>query len=267
MKFKGIIALGITLLFCQMNTWATSLVPPKINKIDTPARILFVGNSFSFYNNGIHNQLGALLRSANKWQAGKSYLRLSTLSGGALHEHQLDLDYQLNSAKKPYHAVVLQGHSKEAIDPKKHKAFKTALNQLSQQIRRANAQPILFMTWGYAGDDKMSDQLANAYIEAANELDMLVVPVGLAFIQAQKAFPQINLYIQDVLGVNVQGELSYRSDIKHPSQAGSYLAACVFYASLFHESPEGLVYRADLSTETAEKLQKLAWQVVQDFYR
>ena len=32
----------------------------------------------------------------------------------------------------------------------------------------------------------------------------------------------------------------YFSDGSHPSPAGSYLAACTFYATLFHASPVGL---------------------------
>jgi hypothetical protein len=39
---------------------------------------------------------------------------------------------------------------------------------------------------------------------------------------------------------------------------GTYLAACVFYAALFHQSPVGLAYRAGLSQDVAQELQALA---------
>lgn len=37
----------------------------------------------------------------------------------------------------------------------------------------------------------------------------------------------------------------YEPDLRHPSVAGSYLAACVTYATLFKASPVDLKYTAD----------------------
>ena len=34
----------------------------------SPLRVLFVGNSFSFFNSGIHNQVSNLIRASGKWQ-------------------------------------------------------------------------------------------------------------------------------------------------------------------------------------------------------
>jgi hypothetical protein len=55
-------------------------------------------------------------------------------------------------------------------------------------------------------------------------------------------------------------------DRRHPTLAGSYLAACTFYAALFAESPVGHPYTAGLSDEAALTLQKIAWQTVQRYY-
>jgi hypothetical protein len=43
--------------------------------------------------------------------------------------------------------------------------------------------------------------------------------------------------------------------------AGSYLAACVFYAKIFGESPVGVNYSAGLADETAAYLQQVAADV------
>jgi len=53
------------------------------------------------------------------------------------------------------------------------------------------------------------------------------------------------------------------SDGSHPAPAGSYLAACVFYATLFGESPAGLNYHADLSPDEAQFLQAVAAQAAE----
>ena len=59
-------------------------------------------------------------------------------------------------------------------------------------------------------------------------------------------YPEINLY---------------HSDGKHPSLAGTYLAASVFFATLYNKSPVGgaLPVDSDMTPETAEKLQIIAW--------
>src|SRR5207249_9124482 len=47
-----------------------------------------------------------------------------------------------------------------------------------------------------------------------------------------------------------------------PSEAGTYLAACVFYATIFRESPKGLGYHGSVSAEVAAKIQSVAAETV-----
>jgi len=54
----------------------------------------------------------------------------------------------------------------------------------------------------------------------------------------------------------------YKKDIKHPSLAGTYLAACMFYAAFYQQSPIGLPYTADLSHADATILQRVAWETL-----
>jgi hypothetical protein len=51
-------------------------------------------------------------------------------------------------------------------------------------------------------------------------------------------------------------------DRKHPTLAGTYLAACVFYAVLNENSPEGIAYTAGLDPVDAAFLQHIAWETV-----
>jgi hypothetical protein len=48
-------------------------------------------------------------------------------------------------------------------------------------------------------------------------------------------------------------------DGSHPTPAGTYLAACVLFATIFDRDPRGLPYRAGLSPEAAAELQAAAW--------
>lgn len=72
---------------------------------------------------------------------------------------------------------------------------------------------------------------------------MAVAPVGAAWqtAVAQKAFPAL-----------------WQDDGSHPTVQGTYLAACVFYATIFRQSPMGLSYHDGLSDAEAIKLQEVA---------
>jgi len=76
-----------------------------------------------------------------------------------------------------------------------------------------------------------------------------VAPVGLAWKQAMDNDPDslINLY---------------STDNSHPSIAGTYLTACVMYATIFQKSPLGSGYFAGLSESDARFLQQMAEDVV-----
>ncbi|KFZ29438.1 hypothetical protein IDAT_03560 [Pseudidiomarina atlantica] len=243
---------------------ALALIAPA-QADEEPKRVLFVGNSFSFYSNGIHNHFANLLRAEGAWQAGENRVRLLTLSGGHIHETGRLLNSYLSSGDDDWHAVVLQGHSNEPIDEKKSARFEKAMELMIKALRERDIQPLLLMTWGYQNEPSMSRKLQAAYERVGKRHDALVVPVGVAFAAAAEQHPDIHLFVKDVRGATNE-QLLYRRDIKHPSMAGTYLAACVMYASLYHRSPEGNLFTADLDADTARTLQRLSWQVVADYF-
>jgi hypothetical protein len=75
---------------------------------------------------------------------------------------------------------------------------------------------------------------------------------GLAFGKSIAKMPELNLYVPD---------------LRHPSVAGSYLAACVTYATLFKASPVDLKYTAGLDPAIAKHLQTVAWETVQEYFK
>jgi hypothetical protein len=87
------------------------------------------------------------------------------------------------------------------------------------------AVPVLFMSWAYSDRPGMTAELADAYTQAGNANAALVIPAGLAFARALERRPALILHA---------------ADKRHPSFAGTYLAACTAYATLFKKSPAGL---------------------------
>jgi hypothetical protein len=97
----------------------------------------------------------------------------------------------------------------------------------------------------------MTIPLAEAYTTAGNNNDMLVIPAGLAFAQAIRQRPALELY---------------QADKRHPSPAGTYLAAATAYATLYGKSPVGNPFVGALDAATAGFLQTVAWETVQAYF-
>lgn len=102
--------------------------------------------------------------------------------------------------------------------------FHESARELVAMVREEGAEPAFYMTWAKEAFPSQSDVLASAYADIAQELSAGLAPVGRAFATVRRLRPDLGLYV---------------SDGSHPNAAGSYLAACVIYASLTGESPIG----------------------------
>ena len=131
-----------------------------------------------------------------------------------------------------------------------------AARVLDEAISSAGAETLLYMTWGrengmadvgFAAYTPMQDQITLAYRALGEELGVQVIPAGVAW--------------QRVAGRETGVDL-WQSDGSHPTVAGTYLVACVMYASIFEDSPVGISYRAGLSRPDARSLQETAAEVV-----
>jgi len=154
--------------------------------------------------------------------------------------------------------VVLQEQSQiPSFDPiYRAKEFDPYVSLLTQKISAAGARPLLFLTWGYRNGDRrnlpddtfaaMQTRLYSGYWDAARSTGAAIAPVGLAWSEAVASRPQLDLWA---------------SDGKHPSRLGSYLAACVFYATLTGRSPVGDTFTDGLNESDARFLQSVAWDI------
>jgi hypothetical protein len=222
---------------CAQNTVAS---------IPAPEKILFVGNSFIYYNNSLHNHYRALNRSAVGESVGRA--RSMTISGGQLPEHAAGLPAML--ASEEWDIVVLQGHSRGPIEKATAIPFRIAARDYTKLIREVDAKPVFFMTWAYENRPEMTALLDDAYSSIGAELNAQVVPVGLAFEKVSNERPDVALRT---------------ADGRHPTLAGTYLAACTFFAALNGRSAEGLDYDAGLDAGVASYLQRSAWMIVQSY--
>jgi hypothetical protein len=152
--------------------------------------------------------------------------------------------------------VVLQEQSQIPSFPADDRAreFTPYVGRLAHEVRRSGAQPLLFVTWAHRTGDRrnvsgdtyaaMQQRVVDGYWDAARAANAAVAPVGVAWAEALSRRPELELWARDGT---------------HPSRAGSYLAACVFYALLTRRSPVGNAYSADLEPAVARFLQRVAW--------
>jgi hypothetical protein len=224
---------------------------PRVTRVDPPRHVLFVGDSLCYYNGSLHAHLRNLVDAADPGHAKDYTFKSVTISGGFLNQHAGGLPYMLQYRK--WDLVVLQGQSTEpmASDTKHVGRFRATARGFDGVIRSFGAKTAFFMTWAYQGKPEMTDALAEGYEGIGNELDDLVVPVGLAFRNSLAKRPELILHFKDHM---------------HPSMAGTYLAACTFYAALYGKSPVGNAYTADLDADTAKFLQGVAWDTVRAYY-
>jgi hypothetical protein len=157
-----------------------------------------------------------------------SLIARKTAAGGATLEDHLNGKKKLQTVKLidegVYAAVVLQDQSQRPVEFAENTI--KDIGVFCERIRHSGATPYLFVTWARESAPQTQAALTKTYEQAARIHNAKVVPVGPAWERARKLNPAIRLY---------------EKDGSHPSELGTYLAACVFFAVLTGESPQGLV--------------------------
>jgi uncharacterized protein DUF4886 len=255
------VVLGSVAAQAQTKPTVTSLGP------DFPKSEIFIGNSFFYYNNGMPDHLRKLERAADPEHEKEYRATMVTIGGSGFDWHDVEsyfrpnaigsysFDDQNNVVFNPpgrmFDAAVMMDCSQCPIHPKLKSVFTEFAKKDAAIVRAHDAKPVFFMSWAYADKPEMTAELAEAYTVAGNANNTLVIPAGLAFARAREKQPELNLYAPDR---------------RHPSLAGTYLAACTTFAALTGRSPVGNKYLSDLDPATAKFLQDVAWETVQAYY-
>lgn len=213
-----------------------------------PGRILFLGNSYTFYNGGLPMHVENLVESAHpQWDV---YTEMIAPGGMTLQGHWDNQNTREAIQNGNWDFVVLQEQSTRPVDnPQLMYEYAVLLDSI---ITESGAETMFFMTWARENNPGMIEPLAEAYSFIGDQLDAVVSPVGLAFDLSLDTDPTVQLYA---------------GDGSHPSQLGTYLAGCVFYAVLWDESPVGITDNSfpEMTTAEREYLQGIAWQTVLDY--
>jgi hypothetical protein len=225
-----------SLLFALTFCYATSTFAAKAE--EQPIRILFIGNSYTYYND-----MPLLLEDLAAESGVARPVETETIAYGraTLKDHWSKGQAQAAIAGKHWDYVVLQEHSQLPLrDLPRTRQYVRLFND---KIKASGARTILYLTWARAFAPSTQASLDEAYENIARDIRAAVAPVGPAWQIARREWRGIRLY---------------ESDASHPTLAGSYLAAYVLHVSLFGQLPDESSVPDGLTTTEHKVLLKAA---------
>lgn len=225
-------------------------------------RVLFLGNSYTYVNN-----LPLLIANVAHAGGDSLFYDSNCIGGYSFYDHVNDASSLAKISAGNWDAVVLQAQSQEpSFSPAQVNAQTLPYAiQLDSVIKHYNpcALTVFYETWGRKTGDAsncpfyppvctysgMQNRLRASYKLFADTVKGCMAPVGEAFRKLMSLNSQIDLY---------------QADLSHPSLEGSYLAASVFYESLFAHSVITNSYNPGVSGGTLTLLQQVAHSLVND---
>jgi len=238
------VILGGFLSACNSPSCGVKPAAPTVQKI------LFIGDSFTFVNDGVYSHVKELASSAPH---PKTIVVDSETQGGAT--------FKILQGKKSVHDKIRNGHFDVVVmqddlpEYTEHNVTPFVVNGslFEKEVLQSGATPVIFMAWAYERLNWITlDEIIAAHEDFSLKHGVSVSPVGLAFQRALADRPRLAM-----LG----------PDKEHETLHGTYLAANVIYATLFGESPIGCTYHPKgISAEEADFLQHVAWETVQAWH-
>lgn len=219
-------------------------------------KVLFLGNSYTDVNN-----LPQLIHDV-AISAGDTLIYDKNAPGGyRLENHFNDLTSKAKIMAGGWDYVVLQGQSQEPVTYTN--GFLTAGIELYTLIKQYNNCAVImpYITWGRKNGDAgncpffpevctyqgMDSALKSKYLYLSKFINGEASPVSVVWNYLRKNHPSIELY---------------DADESHPNAAGSYAAACCFYASIFKKDPTLITDNFGLSSTDANIIKNAAKEEV-----
>ena len=195
-----------------------------------PDRILFIGTSDTYYNEGVDKHLQGMAASASprlRIEADSATMGVRLWhSYGNLQTYKGDPRGQMGCGC---------GQGEFAMGRRWRRELREHMREFDELIRGVGARPVLYMDYrlNYGPDESGSERIPADRGNRSGGLSRWrrdqreVAPVGLALERALAEEPDLELYDRDM---------------RHPNAHGTYLTTAVFYATIFDRNPEGLPY-------------------------
>lgn len=286
-SFLSVLLLGLITFFLNHSLAEENAI--EGSETSETIQILFLGNSFTYYNS-----LDQMVQ--DMFNVSDFSMKATRNAPGGWRLRQHFLGNIPNDKFKPtpeliqneqWNFVVLQEQSAGTVNERdEFLEFGEKMNQMIKE-NCPTTKVLLYQTWGrhfgmfdgYAEDpsqkdviiaawetrynkkanenviENLRDGIQGGYAALAEKIDATIVPVGKAF---DLVGDKINLYCDEGNQVPF-----------HPNQAGTYLAGCVFFKTISGQSPVGLYAKLvqngkelSFSADDAAFLENVADQIV-----
>lgn len=225
-------------------------------------KALFLGNSYTYVNN-----LPDLVYNLALSTGDTLVYDANAIGGYSFYNHFNDATSLSKINAQVWQYVIMQGQSQEpSFSPGQVSAQTLPYTiKLDSAVKHHSscANTVFYETWGRKNGDAsncgayppvctytgMQNRLKQSYKLFADSTHSIMSPVGEAFRRSVATDPTLDLYV---------------ADESHPSMAGSYLAAAVFYEVLFQKSALTTTYNPGINANTAAFLQQVAHATVND---
>jgi len=150
--------------FLILTANASAQTKPKIKDIglEQPKTVLYIGNSFFYFNDSMHRYVLGLSIAADPQNKGQYRSTSITISGAGLNWHDVESYFKpgrvgsygftadnkvvFNKFDKPFEVVIMNDCSQCPIHPQLKDLFHEYARKHSQTVLKHGAKPALFMT-------------------------------------------------------------------------------------------------------------------------
>ncbi|WP_321343113.1 hypothetical protein [uncultured Draconibacterium sp.] len=226
-------------------------------------KILFLGNSYTYYN-GLPSLISDMALRNDKKVVVTQITR-----GGNLLDHYAKSDFVLETINEfDFDFVVLQEQSTAPLFAAEERTY-PGIRKLDTSVRENGGQTVLFMPWAREYADSLrtkmlpgkfyydvfdsyntaQDSLANSYYKIANEVGAKVAPAGLVWKEFHSRHPEVQLW---------------RPDHNHPLEIGTVIAAYAIYKTIFDEPAKGVRCPLPISKNLVNEIKQITDELITD---
>lgn len=234
-------------------------IPEPVSPVTSEIKVLSINNSLIDYNDQ-YAMFNSMSETMNKDATWTKHTNLGKTLAYHFNEDPLTPNAKAVVAGTAWTHIILQEQS--GLPRTDFDAFRanvqTWVNYIHESCPNQNVEIILPINWAYSNDESYqtnNNTLIANYESVAQEFGLSLCPVAVAYGNYQLDRP-----------ATIASDLY--SDDRHPTNAATYLACCLEYATIFAENPSSITWKPDaLSDEMASRMRAYAQEAYEGTQR
>jgi hypothetical protein len=221
-------------------------------------RVLFIGNSYTFYHGGLPKHLKLACAAADEPLNIETEMLVAPSKELKFLFENTDAVEKIRTGN--WDLVILQGGYNAPILKEKNEQFKDSVRRFTEVIRESGAEPVIWAVWEQKFHKtawniwRRIDSITRAIAE---ELEIPVVPIGTIWAGIRRS---------GLEGLDMDGEKFLYHDGVHPTELAVHMNTLAFYSFLTGRSCVGFNFKDGnkqiKDPAVAAAVQKAVWDVI-----